>query len=264
MAVFGLAVASGQTQDTSGNGMLKGNFAFRHVAVLNVDENYDPAEIAATYGTIVFDGAGHYSVTATTMDNTVSGGASQILIVSGTYAIGSNGAGYVSNPLYPTDYNSYIWGAVAQGVYTGSSTEVDQEESILNDVFIAIPLASSPPTNASFTSPYQTGLLDFTDAGPAAIKNALFELSPNGAGGFGAIALNGQASNQSASSLTQSISSARYNFNGDGSATLTIPPTSGVSSTDALFAPGPKPYSNPRAATLSWDGPRAATMSSLA
>ncbi len=139
MAVFGLAVASGQTQDTSGNGMLKGNFAFRHVAVLNVDENYDPAEIAATYGTIVFDGAGHYSVTATTMDNTVSGGASQILIVSGTYAIGSNGAGYVSNPLYPTDYNAYIWGAVAQGVYTGSSTESDQEESILNDVFIAIP-----------------------------------------------------------------------------------------------------------------------------
>ncbi len=72
LAIFGLAVASGQTQDTSGNGLLKGSFRFRHVAVLNVDDTYDPAEIAATYGTIKFNGAGNYTVASTTVDNTVS------------------------------------------------------------------------------------------------------------------------------------------------------------------------------------------------
>jgi uncharacterized protein (TIGR03437 family) len=234
LVLFAVAVATGQTQDTSGNGLLSGSFRFRHIAVLNVDTNNDPSEIAATYGAITFDGAGHYTVTATTQDNTVSSGSPQPLNVTGTYAIGSNGAGYVSNPLFPTDYNSYIWGAVAQGVYTGSSTESDQEQAILNDLFIAIPAASAPK-NASFTSSYQVGLLDFADAGPTAIKNALFELSPNGAGGFDAITLAGQASNQSTTSLTQSVTGATYNFNSDGSATLSIPPPSGVSSTNALF-----------------------------
>ena len=104
----------------------------------------------------------------------------------------------------------------------------------LNDIFIAIPVGTAP-TNASFTAPYQTGVLDFTDANSSAILNALFELTPNGQGGFGTISLNGQASNQNATTVQQSITGATYNFNSDGSATLTIPLPSGVSSTDALF-----------------------------
>jgi len=234
LAVFGLAIAAAQTQDTSGNSLLKGTFQYRHVAVLNVDESFNPTEIAATYGAIKFDGAGNYTIAGTTVDNTVSGGVPQTLNVTGTYAIGSNGAGYVANPLFPTDYNEYIYGAVAQGVYTGSSTESEEEDNVLNDIFVAIP-ASSAPTNASFTTPYQTGLLDFTGGGPTAIKNALFELIPNGKGGFGTISLNGQAANQSANLLTQTVTGATYNFNSDGSATLTIPLPSGVSSTNALF-----------------------------
>jgi len=234
LALMGLAVAAGQTQDTSGNGLLNGSFRFRHVAVVNVDGNNDPAEIAASFGTIAFNGGGRYTVTGTTVDNTISGGAPQPLSVTGTYAIGSNGAGYVANPLTPTDPNAYIYGAVSQGVYTGSSTESELEGLIMNDIFVAIP-AGTPPTNASFTSPYQTGLIDFQGAGPNAIMNALFELSPNGQGGFGAITLNGQAANQSASTVTQSVTGATYNFNSDGSATLTIPLPSRVTSANALF-----------------------------
>src|SRR5450759_1813286 len=120
MAVFGLAVADGQTQDTSGNGLLNGSFRFRHVAVQEVDANYNPTQITATYGTITFDGAGNYTITGTTVDNTVLGGAPQPLSVTGTYAIGANGAGYLANPLYPNDSYDYIYGAVSQGVYTGS------------------------------------------------------------------------------------------------------------------------------------------------
>jgi uncharacterized protein (TIGR03437 family) len=233
-AMFTLAVASGQVQDTSGNGLLNGTFQFRHVAIQNYDQNLNPTQITASYGTITFDGAGSYTLTGTTVDNTVSSGAPKPLNVTGTYAIGSNGAGYVANPLYPANPFYYIYGAASQGLYTGSSTEAGLGPGDLNDVFIAIPVGNAP-TNASFTSSYQTGVLDFTGASSTAIKNALFELSPNGQGAFGTITLSGQAANQSATSLTQTVTGASYNFNSDGSATLTIPLPSGVSSTDALF-----------------------------
>lgn len=233
-ALFSLAVAAGQTQDNSADGLLNGNFQFRHVAILSVDVNSNPTEIQATYGTISFDGGGHYSINGTTVNNTISSGAPQpFTVTGGTYAIGSNGAGYVANPLYPTNPNAYVYGAVSQGVFTGSSTEAGGELT-LNDIFIAIP-TGAVPANASFTAPFQAGLLDFTGGGGSAILNALFQLAPNGKGGFGAIDLNGQASNQNASTIQQSVSGARYNFNSDGSATLTIPLPAGVSAADALF-----------------------------
>src|SRR5271165_1350557 len=100
LTVFGLAVAAAQTQDISGNSLLKGSFRFRHVAIQNVDQNNNPTEITATYGTITFDGAGHYTITATSVDNTVSGGAPQPLNLTATYAIGSNGTGYLTNEIY--------------------------------------------------------------------------------------------------------------------------------------------------------------------
>lgn len=231
-----LAVASAyaQTPDTSGNSLLKGTFEFRHVSILAVDANFNPTEVRASYGTITFDGAGNYTVAGSVVDNTVSSGAAQALNATGTYAIGSNGLGYVASPFAPSDANVYIYGAAAQRLFVGSSTESQEEASVVNDLFIAIPTGSAP-TNSGFTSAYQTGVIDFTGGGSSAIKNALFELMPNGSGGFGAITLNGQAANEIATSITQSISGATYNFNSDGSATLTIPLPSGVTSDNALF-----------------------------
>ncbi len=242
LAGLGLAAACAQqTQDTSGNGMLKGNYRFRNVAVQNVDNNGNPTQVTATYGTITFDGNGNYTITGSQVDNTVSGGAPQAFNTTGTYAIGANGTGYIASPLYPTDSYDYEYGAVAQGVFAGSATEAEDESYVLNDIFIAIPIASTAPTTASFTSSYQTGLLDLQGGGSASIMNALFQLSPNGKGNFGTITLNGQASNQTAPSLTQTIANASYIFNSDGSATLTIPQASnGVSSTNDLFNSGQK------------------------
>ena len=235
-------LASAQTQDNSQNALLKGTYHFRHIAVENVDSNYNPNDITATYGSIVFDGAGNYTLTGTTQDNVLTSGVSQTLSVTGTYAIGSNGAGYITNPICDTgsvyaadcpsinDVNTFIYGAVAQGVFTGSSTESQNDGDTLNDIFIAIP-AGANPTNASFTAAYQTGLLDFPGATSTSIKNALFELTPNGQGAFGTISLTGQAANATASTVTQTVNGATYNFNSDGSATLTVP-----TSANALFA----------------------------
>ncbi len=236
LAAFGLSAAAAQTQDTSGNGLLKGTFHFRDVAVQNVDANYNPTEITASSGTITFNGAGNYTISGTTVDNTVSGGAPQALSVTGTYAIGANGTGLLVNFIYPNDPDAYIYGAVSQGVFTGSATESEGDGNIFNDLFVAIPAPPQAPTNASFTAPYQTGLVDFANAGSAAIKNALFQLAPNGQGAFGTIALNGQASNINSATVSQSVTGATYGFNSDGSATLTIPLPSGANSTTALFA----------------------------
>lgn len=246
LAGLGMAIVSGQTHDTSGNGMLKGTYAFRNVAVQFVDSNGNPTQVTASYGTIVFDGNGNYAITGTTVDNTVAGGAPQALSTAGTYAIGANGAGYVSSPLYSgnsLDVNDYEYGAVSQGVFSGSATEAEDDGYILNDIFIAIPLAGAPnlPTNASFTQSYQTGLLDFQNGNSASIMNALFQLSPNGKGNFATITLNGQGSNQPGVSISQTVSGAGYNFSTAGSATLTIPQASGgISSGNDLFSSGQK------------------------
>jgi uncharacterized protein (TIGR03437 family) len=241
LAGLGLAVASGQTQDTSGNGLLKGNYQFRNVAVQAIDTNGNPTEVTATYGSIVFDGNGNYTITGTQVDNTVSGGAPQAVTIAGTYAIGANGAGYVASPLYPTDGYDFEYGAVSQGVFAGSATEAEGEGYVLNDIFVAIPVSATAPTNASFTASYQTGLLDMQGGGSTSTMNALFQLTPNGQGNFGTITLSGQASNQTAATVTQTISGAAYNFSSNGSATPTIPQASGgVSSTNDLFASGQK------------------------
>lgn len=234
LALVGFATATGQTQDTSQNGLLKGNYQFRHIAIQTVDQNGNPTEVTATFGLIVFDGAGNYTITGTQVDNTVSNGAAQPFTTTGTYAIGSNGTGYISSPLYPSVYSDYEFGAVAQGVFTGSATESEGQGNVLNDIFIAIPTGTAP-TNASFNAAFQTGVLDFAGGASSAIKNALFKLSANGAGGFGTISLTGQASNQPASTVKQTVTGATYGFNSDGSATLTIPLPSGVTSANALF-----------------------------
>lgn len=181
---------------------------------------------------IVFDGAGNYTVTATTLDNITTSGVSQPLAVSGRYAISSSGAGSITNPLNESDVNANIYGAVSQGVFAGSSARSQNDATTLNDIFVAIPAGTSS-SNASFMSPYQVGLLDFPGADSTSIKNALFELSPDGKGGFGTITPNGQEANQGGSNVTQSVLGATYNFNSDGSATLAIPLPTG--STNALF-----------------------------
>jgi hypothetical protein len=101
------------------------------------------------------------------------------------------------------------------------------------NIFIAIPMGSL--NNASFTSDYQTAVLDFSGE----IKNAFFTLSPDGKGGLGTITLNGQETNAPgfvAVKVTQSVSGASYSFNGDGSATLTVPANPLFTGTKTMFA----------------------------
>ncbi len=231
--VLGLASAAAQTQDNSQNSLLNGTYRFRDVAVQKVDSNYNPTEITATSGTITFDGAGNYVIVGTSLDNTVNNGSARPLTVNGHYAIGANGAGYLENPLYLGDQTDYVYGAVSQGVFTGSATETALSGNYFNDIFIAIPTGAAP-TNASFTASYQVGLLDFPNANSTSVKNALFKLAPDGAGHLANMTLSGQAEDQNGT-LSQQIAGATYNFAGDGTGTLTIPLPTGVVANNALI-----------------------------
>jgi uncharacterized protein (TIGR03437 family) len=229
-AAFGAALLTGQSLDNSGNSLLHGTFMFRHVAITAFDQSNNIMTARAEYGAITFDGQGNYTLSGTYVDTSVSGGQPQAFTVSnGTYSIGANGFGFIANPLAPSDNTNTIFGAVAQGIFSGSATE-----GTLNDIFVAIPAAATPPANASFSGAYWAGLIDFPSGTDAALKNALFKLSPDGKGAFGNISLSGQAANQNGT-LTQTVTGATYSFGSDGSATLTIPAPTGVPPANALF-----------------------------
>jgi uncharacterized protein (TIGR03437 family) len=227
-------LAWGQTiqPDSSGNARLTGSYFFRHLSVVNYDSNGNVSEMAASYGKIVFDGKGGYVLTGQKVDNAISGGQPQALSVTASYSIGSNGLGSLDDPLAPTDPASWIYGGVgAGGVFAGSSTE-----GYFNDVFIAIPAASATPTNATLSGTYSVGVLDFPGAQESSIKNALFNITPNGQGALGSLSLVGQINNQTPASITQSASGATYAVQSDGSFTLTVPTPSGTTANNSLFS----------------------------
>ncbi len=214
-------------QDAGGNSLLTGSYRFRYVATLNYNQTTGAvSETLASEGVITFDGAGNYALAAGSqyLDNTVKGGAFQTIPTgtTGTYVINSAGLGYITNPLLSGEY---IFGSLTDGVFTGSTTESGEA---LNDLFIAI-LPGTPPTNSSFTSPYWIGALDFAIGTDADLKNAMFEITPNGSGGLGSITVQGQANSQGQTALTQTISGGTYNFAADGNAQLSLPAPSGAS-----------------------------------
>jgi len=234
MALFLLAVLVGlrgvQGQTASGSGLPSGTYVFREF-----DMSISPLASAPTYatsGTIVFNsGSGTYTMTGTQTISTLTTIQTAPFSASGTWSYGDG-------MICITDQVSgaqTIKGAVSQGVIVASSPDPVGPESDLN-IFIAIPMGSL--TNKSFTSVYQTAVLDFPGG---EVKNAFLNLSPDGKGGLGTIALNGQETRSplyasDSTNVTQSVSGASYSFNGDGSATLTVPANPLFTGTKTMFA----------------------------
>jgi len=233
------------TGDTSGNSTLKASYRFRNVIPLNFDNNGNVTETVAASGVIVFNGAGGYSVTSGSyVDNMTSKGAVQTLpAVSGCYAIGANGTGYMVNPVIQALYNTvvYDYGAASQGVFSGSMTETANAGVGIVDIFVAIsPIIANPVTptlnNAIFNSSYWTGVIDYTSGINSNIKNALFNLVPNGAGGLGALTINGQSALQnSGGPVTQNSTGGTYTVASDGTIALSVAAPTGVSTVNSLF-----------------------------
>src|SRR5262249_45820662 len=135
--------------------------------------------------------------------------------LNGTYTISASGYGYISNPLSTGDS---IFGLVSQqGIFVGSSTE-----SGFNDIFIAAPLASPAPTNATFKGSYWVSDIDLSSGSPLGAIGALFQMNPDGGGNLGNVALSGYYGQNGSSVISQSAPNVRYAFQ-NGAAVVTFP-----------------------------------------
>ena len=165
--------AQAASWDTGGNGMLNGTYYFRHMFYILYDQYGDLSEAITLYGTITFDGAGHYTLSSGNWFDYDSGnnGARTTGTLSGTYSIASSGYGFLSNPLASSDN---IYGLVSsQGIFSGSSTD---NAYGYNDFFVAAPLASPAPTNSSFSGTYMLSNLDLSYGQPAGMLGMMLSM----------------------------------------------------------------------------------------
>jgi uncharacterized protein (TIGR03437 family) len=202
-------IAAGQSWDSTGNGLLNGNYYFREVVWLVGDNSGNLSEATSFYGNISFDGNGNYTINnAQAFDS--SNGAPASFSATGTYSISASGYGFLSSPVSTGDV---IYGSVAQGIFTASTTET---KAGFNDLFIAAKLASPNPTNSSFSGNYTMMSMDFIDGTPANTIDTQFQLNPDGNGNVGAVSVNGLSGGTGSSVITQNISGVKYFFSNGG------------------------------------------------
>lgn len=157
--------ASAQPQfDSSGDGTLNGTYYFRQVL-------YDAqsGDSMSLVGNIDFDGQGNYTLNnATILDAATGSSTPQSFSASGTYSVAASGEAILTafNPNVNT--TDEIIGLVSpNGVIIGSSTENTEG---YNDLFIATPIGSLPPTTATLSGSYQVAYYDPTYAGDAILN----------------------------------------------------------------------------------------------
>jgi uncharacterized protein (TIGR03437 family) len=215
--------ARAQTFDTSGNGLLNGDYFVRELALI-VNTSGALAQAFNASGTISFDGNGNYTFNGQILDSNV--GTPQNASFSGTYSVESNGLAQVQSLL---ESGQNIFGAVTQSVFSGSSTESNQ----VNDILIAIPAGSSA-SNASLQGPYTVGAIEFLQSNGTP-RDSYFTLNGDGNGKFSQIKVNGSAADMGDSLLTQTISGATYSISGNGSGTANFPAAVSGGTDNQLF-----------------------------
>ncbi len=217
--------AAAQTWDNSGNGMLQGAYYFREVIYVIADSSGSLGRAIALYGNITFNTGGNYSMAVTVADSSTGLGTGSF---SGAYSIAASGYGFITIPAALGGWN--VYGLVSQqGIFVGSATEGG-----FNDIFIAAPLASPAPTNASFKGSYTLANFDPSAGSPTYTTSYQFQLNPDGAGNLGNVSANGFIGGGGSGVYTQTISNVKYSFS-NGGCNLAFP-----NSTNATFISGQK------------------------
>jgi len=203
---FAVSSAFGQQVDwdTTGNGLLSGTYNFREVlwiTDLQATNNLD--EAASQWGTITFDGRGNYSLSATQWSSNTSVNGSYVR--SGTYAIAASGFGFIRRASTDGDY---VYGSVTNGVFIGSGTE-----SGFNNMFIAARQSGTPVTTATFNQRYTMAYMNLPATNLAQVRDASFQIAPNGAGSLGSVAVSG-FSGGNYTAVAQTVANTSYTFTG--------------------------------------------------
>jgi len=207
-AVAAVGPAAGQTWDTTGNGHLNGAYYFRQVAWLGQADNInDLTDAAALYGTIVFDGQGHYTLQGAQFISLQNGGPSAYTFSQpGTYSLAASGYGFMNSFLFNNDTLNLL---VANGVIIGSSTD---NANGYNDLLIAAPV----PSNANLQGTYSVIGVDsppLVQGSVAATRAYSFSMNADGNGGIGNVQPTGYFAGSGSTLVKQgSISGIRYHM----------------------------------------------------
>jgi uncharacterized protein (TIGR03437 family) len=208
-----------QSFDTSGTANLTGKYLFRYVNFFN-DENGNLTESCSLTGAMVFDGAGHYTLSNTQLFDSLgtNGNGDCASLGGGTYGVQSNGIAQLDNPLYAAT----LYGTFSHPVVIASSTEDDYF-----DLFIAVEAPSTSSTNSSLSGIFTVGTLDFLNSSASLARQGYFTLNADGHGNIAPFMVTGSLENvNSGATLTQNVSASTYALSGTAGGSMTFPGSS--------------------------------------
>ena len=231
---------------TGNNQSLNGKYYFRHL-LFTTDASDNITDIRSLWGSITFDGTGHY---ATAGQSAVGNTQPVAAAGSGAYSVSPADFVTLTNPQNNTLTINGRLGMVAAAsgqqaaemMIIGSSTEAPVNSF---DLFVAIPAAQGA-SNGSLSGTYYSATLAFPSGGAAAVRSALFSLQGNVSGGFGNIGISGHgASITGGTPTTQTLSGATYTMQADGSGSATFPLQSGLTDATQLLSGSKTIYLSP-------------------
>jgi uncharacterized protein (TIGR03437 family) len=212
-AWIGFLAAAGYAQ-TLTNSSLSGKYYFRHLQA-GSDANGSLGDVRSLQGTMTFDGNRGYSFTGQ-----LNIGAAAAAGASGTGSYAVNPAGIVSmtNPARGTLQLNARLGTAA---LIGSSTETTEN---VFDLFVAVPAPTVAQSTASLAGSYWAASLEIPNGSASQLRSSNFLLRANAAGAFLAVDVNGHAADQRGGApISESLSTATYAINGDGTGALSFP-----------------------------------------
>jgi uncharacterized protein (TIGR03437 family) len=195
----------------SNNQSLNGSYYFRQLLLI-ADSSANVSRTQSAWGTLVFDGNGHFTITAQEL---VDAGLPVPLTANGTYTVSPGGFTTLSSPLQLGVINARL----GTGALVGSTTET----STVFDLFVALPSAKGV-ANQALSGPYWISSLELPSGGISNLHGTNFRLEANGAGAFAESSVRGQAHNLGDKLITQTLSGPiTYSISTDGTGAITFP-----------------------------------------
>jgi uncharacterized protein (TIGR03437 family) len=216
--------AHAQNADTSNNIALSGDYFVRELQMAGNSSTGLVNTATSVIGVVTFDGKGNYTFKG--QSNSLTGGSNASLSVSGTYGVGANGFLRMESIAAPTDFDYGGIAAVGPAAFIASATEGS------NITMLVGIQAGTSATNASFKGSYTAASIDFPAAATSSVRQATFNLTADGAGNLGSVAMTGVGANLGGTSLNQTASGVTYTLSGEGSGTIAF----GSASTSQLVS----------------------------
>jgi uncharacterized protein (TIGR03437 family) len=205
--------------DSSANATLKGAYFLRQVLIANFDQNNGAITHAISLtGTLTFDGNGNYTFSGQETDST-TGSTAQAFTATGQYSVAANGLAQIQGLYDNTDIEFGAVSGIGPSAIVASATE-----GLYDDVFIAIPIASSV-SNSSLQGTYKVGFIDFLQANASQVRDGYYTLISTGNGSLGNVTISGAMANQNSNATTQTVSGVTYSLAASGGS-ITFPTAS--------------------------------------